>query len=228
MTDQRQPTTPTQPICLTFDNGPEPDVTPSVLDILARRGIITTFFTIGEKLRDPARRALATRAREEGHQVGNHTLTHGVPLGRRGGADAVHEIAETEALLGPLGEPAKLFRPNGGGGLLGSHLLNASAARYLQNGGYTVVLWNAVPRDFEDPDGWPDRAFEMHATATEPVMMVLHDLPNGATRHLDRVLGTWQDQGITFLPAAPDACVPMRAGRPGPKFNDFVSPDSLP
>jgi len=114
MTDQRQPTTPTQPICLTFDNGPEPDVTPSVLDILARRGIITTFFTIGEKLRDPARRALATRAREEGHQVGNHTLTHGVPLGRRGGADAVHEIAETEALLGPLGEPAKLFRRTAG------------------------------------------------------------------------------------------------------------------
>ena len=77
MADQRQPTTPPQPICLTFDNGPEPDVTPAVLDTLARRGIITTFFTIGEKLRDPARRALAARAREEGHQVGNHTLTHG-------------------------------------------------------------------------------------------------------------------------------------------------------
>jgi len=68
----------------------------------------------------------------------------------------------------------------------------------------------------------------MHATATEPVMMVLHDLPNGATRHLDRVLVTWQDQGVASLPTAPDACVPMRAGRPGPDFSDFVSPDPTP
>ena len=97
-----------QPIRLTFDNGPEPEVTPAVLDILARRGIHTTFFVIGEKLRDPARRALAERARAEGHQVGNHTLTHGEPLGRRGGAEAVHEIEETDALLGPLREPAGL------------------------------------------------------------------------------------------------------------------------
>ena len=223
-----QPPTPTQPICLTFDNGPEPDVTPVVLEILARRGILTTFFTIGEKLRDPARRDLAARARAEGHLVGNHTLTHRVPLGRRGGADAVHEIAECDALLGPLREPEKLFRPNGGGGRLGPHLLNASAAKYLQDGGHTVVLWNAVPRDYEDPDGWPDRAIEMHAAATAPVAMVLHDLPNGAMRHLDRVLGTWQDRGVTFLPTVPDACVPMRAGRPGDNFDDYVSPDPGP
>ncbi|MGS0688283.1 polysaccharide deacetylase family protein [Nakamurella sp. GG22] len=223
-----QPPTPTQPICLTFDNGPEPDVTPFVLETLARRGILTTFFTIGEKLRDPARRNLAARARAEGHGVGNHTLTHGVPLGRRGGAEAVHEIAECDALLGPLREPEKLFRPNGGGGRLGPHLLNASAARYLQDGAHTVVLWNAVPRDYEDPDGWPDRAIEMHAAATAPVTMVLHDLPNGAMRHLDRVLGMWQDQGVTFLPTPPDACVPMHAGRLAPNFNDFVSPDPGP
>jgi peptidoglycan/xylan/chitin deacetylase (PgdA/CDA1 family) len=217
-----------QPICLTFDNGPEPDVTPAVLDILARRGIQTTFFLIGEKLRDPARHALAERARAEGHQVGNHTLTHGESLGRRSGAEAIHEIAETDALLGPLREPARLFRPNGGGGLLGPHLLNASAATYLRDGGHTVVLWNAVPRDFKDPDGWPDRALEMHAAATAPVMMVLHDLPNGAMRHLDRVLGTWQDQGVTFLTTPPEACTPMRAGKPAPNFADFVSPDPAP
>jgi len=217
-----------QPICLTFDNGPEPEVTPSVLDTLARRGLQTTFFVIGEKVRDPARRALSERARGEGHQVGNHTLTHGVSLGRRGGADSVREIAETDALLGDLREPNRLFRPNGGGGLLGSHLLNASAARYLEAGGHTVVLWNAVPRDFEDPDGWPERAFRLHASATAPVMMVLHDLPNGAMKHLDRVLGTWQDQGVRFLTTPPEECVPMRAGVPTSQFAEFVSPDPAP
>ena len=43
-------------LTLSFDNGPEPGTTPRVLDILAARGIKTTFFVIGEKLADPERR----------------------------------------------------------------------------------------------------------------------------------------------------------------------------
>ncbi|MFM7608665.1 MAG: polysaccharide deacetylase family protein, partial [Alphaproteobacteria bacterium] len=40
-------------ICLSFDNGPEPEATPGVLAVLARRRIPAMFFVIGEKLRDP-------------------------------------------------------------------------------------------------------------------------------------------------------------------------------
>ncbi len=217
-----------QPICLTFDNGPEPDVTPGVLAILARRRIPATFFLVGEKLRDPARLALAARERAEGFRVGNHTLTHGIPLGRRGAAEAVAEIAACDTLLGDLREPDRLFRPNGGGGTLGPHLLNEAAARHLQAGGHTVVLWNAIPRDFDDPDGWPERAMAQHAAAIAPVLMVLHDLPNGAMRHLDRVLGTWQDKGVAFLAEPPAACVPIRRGLATPYLADYVSADPAP
>ena len=87
-------------LTLTFDNGPEPGVTPRVLEILRERGIKATFFVIGEKLGDPERRRLAARAHDEGHWIGNHTFTHTVPLGQlhdpdaaqrrhRRGADAV-------------------------------------------------------------------------------------------------------------------------------------------
>jgi peptidoglycan/xylan/chitin deacetylase (PgdA/CDA1 family) len=217
-----------QPICLTFDNGPEPDVTPLVLEVLGRRRIPAMFFVVGEKLRDPAGRAFAERARAEGYPIGNHTLTHGTPLGRRGGAEAVAEIAATDALLGPLREPQRLFRPNGGGGTLGPHLLNASAAAYLQAGGHTVVLWNAIPRDFNDPDGWPDRALAMAEAATAPVLMVLHDLPNGAMRHLDRVLGRLADRGAEFVAEPPAACVPIRAGIPMADLAQYVSEDPVP
>jgi peptidoglycan/xylan/chitin deacetylase (PgdA/CDA1 family) len=216
------------PICLSFDNGPEPEATPFVLEVLARRRIPAIFFVVGEKLRDPARRALAERARAEGHPVGNHTLTHGVPLGRRGGAEAVAEIAKADALLGRLREPERLFRPNGGGGALGPHLLNASAARYLRAGGHTVVLWNAVPRDFAAPDDWPATAFAQHAAAAGPLLMVLHDLPNGAMRHLDRVLGRWQDLGVEFLATPPAECVPLRAGVPTGALGRYVSADPAP
>lgn len=213
-------------ICLSFDNGPEPEATPRVLEVLARRRIPALFFVIGHKLRDPARRALAERARDEGHLIGNHTLSHGTPLGRRGGQEAVREIAEADALLGGLHAPQRLFRPNGGGGALGTHLLNRSAARYLLAKGHTVVLWNAVPRDWDDPDGWPDRALALHAAATSPLLMVLHDLPGGAMRHLDRVLGVLQDRGVRFTAEPPAACVPIRAGQISGDLNACTSEDA--
>ena len=69
-------------VTLTFDNGPEPAVTPRVLEVLGRFGIRSTFFVLGSKLADPARRALAKSAHGAGHWIGNHTMTHSTPLGR--------------------------------------------------------------------------------------------------------------------------------------------------
>jgi peptidoglycan/xylan/chitin deacetylase (PgdA/CDA1 family) len=135
-------------VTLSFDNGPEPDVTPGVLDVLAGTGIAANFFVLGRKLAEPARRALARRAAAEGHWIGNHTYTHATPLGRLGGPDvAADEIGRTEALIGDLAHPDRLFRPFGGGGELGPHLLSADIVEYLKAGGYTCVLWNVIPRD---------------------------------------------------------------------------------
>ena len=210
-------------ICLSFDNGPEPEATPGVLAVLARRRIPAIFFVIGEKLSDPKARALAAQARDAGHVLGNHTLTHGAPLGRRSAAEALHEITATDALLRDLAAPERYFRPNGGGGALGAHLLNGAAARHLMAAQATMVLWNAVPGDFRDADGWPVTAHAMLRTAREPVMLVLHDLPNGAMRHLDRFLGEVQDQGWQFRPGPPPGCVPLRRGVPGPDFARYIS-----
>jgi peptidoglycan/xylan/chitin deacetylase (PgdA/CDA1 family) len=210
-------------ICLSFDNGPEPEVTPGVLAVLARRRITAMFFVIGEKLREPKARALAARARDEGHLIGNHTLTHGAPLGRRSAAEAIDEISETDTLIGDLAAPERFFRPNGGGGALGAHLLNGTAARHLMAEQATMVLWNAVPGDFRDADGWPATAHAMLKAARDPVMLVLHDLPNGAMRRLDRFLGEVQDQGWHFRADPPPCCVPLRRGIPGPDFARYIA-----
>lgn len=210
-------------ICLSFDNGPEPEATPGVLTVLARRCIPAMFFVIGDKLRDPKARALALQARDGGHVIGNHTLTHGAPLGRRSAAEALHEITETEALLGDLAASERYFRPNGGGGALGAHLLNGAAARHLMATQATMVLWNAVPGDFRDAEGWPATARAMLRATREPVMLVLHDLPNGAMRHLDRFLGELQDQGWQFRADPPQGCVPLRRGVPGPDFARYIA-----
>ncbi|MES2713603.1 MAG: polysaccharide deacetylase family protein, partial [Pseudomonadota bacterium] len=54
-------------VTLTFDNGPDAEVTPIVLDVLRRRGLRATFFLIGARLLDPVLLALAERAQAEGH-----------------------------------------------------------------------------------------------------------------------------------------------------------------
>jgi peptidoglycan/xylan/chitin deacetylase (PgdA/CDA1 family) len=199
-------------LTVTFDNGPEPQVTPGVLDVLARRGIASTFFVIGQKLGERRARACAERAHAEGHWIGNHTFTHSRPLGEQRGEAAVEEISRTQAALGALAHPDRLFRPMGGGGHLDRRLLNPAAAALLTAGGYTCVLWNAVPRDWADPEGWLDTALAQLAGQPE-TLMVLHDLPTGAMRHLDRFLGAARDRGARFRQDFPPACLPIVAGR---------------
>ncbi|PWC26361.1 polysaccharide deacetylase family protein [Teichococcus aestuarii] len=198
-------------ITLSFDNGPEPEVTPGVLEVLRRRGLPATFFVLGHKL--ATHRALAERAHAEGHWIGNHTWSHAGPLGDApgGAAAAEAEIARTQELIGDLSHEHRLFRPQGGGGALGPHLLSQAALDLLTHGAFTCVLWNAVPGDFRDPDGWVDRALDM-CRGPEPVVLVLHDLPNNAMRHLDRFLGRLADQGARFTQEFPDSCVPLRRG----------------
>jgi peptidoglycan/xylan/chitin deacetylase (PgdA/CDA1 family) len=61
-------------VALSFDDGPDPEVTPAVLDALARHGARATFFAIGQSL--TAWPALARRVLAEGHELGNHSWRH--------------------------------------------------------------------------------------------------------------------------------------------------------
>ena len=197
-------------VTMTFDNGPEPDVTPFVLDVLARRGIRTTFFVIGEKL--AGNRALSERAHAEGHWIGNHTWTHSVALGDQIGPDvAEREIGRTQAALGGLAHADRLFRPMGGGGVLGPHLLSRDVLDHLVTERFTCVLWNAIPRDWADPDGWVETALAQ-AQAQPWSLMVLHDLPSGAMRHLERFLDAVGEAGGRLRQEMPPACLPLVRG----------------
>ena len=199
-------------VTLTFDNGPEPGVTEQVLEVLEREKILATFFVLGAKLADPARRRLAERAHAEGHWIGNHTMTHGVPLGRlREPGAARHEILETEQLLGELAHPDRLFRPFGGGGALGPHLLNGEAVEVLKENRMSCVLWNAVPGDFKDPGGWAGVAIG-ECLSRPWTLLVLHDLPNGAMAHLGAFIACIRRHGGIFRQDFPPECVPIRRG----------------
>src|SRR5205814_1913499 len=61
-------------VALTFDDGPHPDFTPRILDILATRRVSATFFVIGRFARQFP--GLIRRIHHEGHSVGNHSYDH--------------------------------------------------------------------------------------------------------------------------------------------------------
>jgi len=201
-------------LTLTFDNGPDAGTTPHVLDELARRNLKATFFIIGKNLAVPALRKLAERAHAEGHWIGNHTYSHEVPLGDRHDPGAAQsEIGATQDLIGDLAHPDKLFRPFGDGGQLNSRLLNAEARDFLVSGGYTCVLWNSIPRDWEDVDGWVDHALTQMDNL-DWTIVVLHDLATGAMDNLGKYLDAIAERDIEIVQEFPDDCLIIRNGQP--------------
>jgi len=210
-------------VTLTFDNGPEPDVTDRVLDVLAATGVKATFFVLGAKLADPRRRALAERAHAEGHWIGNHTWSHAEPLGRIAEASrVVSEIVETQALIGGLSHPDRLFRPFGGGGAIGTHLLSPAAVEVLKSERMSCVLWNAVPRDWENPLGWPEVALAQ-CLQRPWTLLVLHDLPTGAMSRLLVFIDRVREHGGRFRQDFPPECVPIRNGEALLPLEPYVS-----
>jgi peptidoglycan/xylan/chitin deacetylase (PgdA/CDA1 family) len=213
-------------LTLSFDNGPTPEVTPLVLDVLARRGVKSTFFVIGEKLDRPGHRVLSERAHAEGHWIGNHTWSHSLPLGLMEVDAAKSEFDRTQAAIGALAHPHRFFRPYGQGGNLDHRLLSRPVLAHLGEQQATIVLWSALPRDWQDPDGWVERALTQ--VAAQPSghswsLMVLHDLPTGAMRHLDRFLGLVAERGGRLRQDFPPDCTPMIDGRLVRRIDEYVA-----
>ena len=127
-------------VYLTFDDGPVPEVTPQVLDILDRYRVKATFFWVGENVaRYPD---LAREVVRRGHSVGNHTYNHLAGWGRPLGMYA-DNVLKAEKAMDDAGvkREHKLFRPPYGKAGLQKH-------DWLRQQGYTVVLWDIITHDY--------------------------------------------------------------------------------
>lgn len=211
-------------VTLTFDNGPTPGVTDKVLDILADRGLLAIFFPVAQKLAEPSARSVLERAVREGHRIGNHSLTHGAPLGELDPAEAAVEIGRAQEILAGLADPARWVRPWGTGGELDQRCLSPAAVEYLVAGAYTCVLWNSVPHDWVDPSGWVDSALR-DVDAHEHTVMVLHDLPTGAMDELPRFLDELRDANGTITQDLPASCLPIVDGELVSPIDHLVAGD---
>ena len=128
-------------IALTFDDGPDPEWTPLVLDALARHGMRATFFLVGERAaRHPE---LVARILAEGHETGSHSWDH-PSLPELPPAAVAEQIARTRAVLPPGG--AALLRPPYGHQSLATW-------RLARREGYRVVMWSIAAGDWRGDDG---------------------------------------------------------------------------
>jgi len=132
-------------VALTFDDGPDPEVTPAVLDELRREGARATFFVIGKSL--AAQPELGRRMLVEGHVVANHSWQHSYMQNFRLQRWQAEELARAErAIESATGHPStRLYRAPVG-------MKTGDLARAVESLGLRVVAWSVHSRDTLDPD----------------------------------------------------------------------------
>ncbi len=153
-------------LALTFDDGPDPDVTPRVLDILARHGARATFFCVGRRV--SASPALAREIAERGHVLENHTFRHRHHFFFHGPLRLSDEIARTQDVIeSATGRRPRYFRAPAG---IRSPLLDPALSR----AGLELVAWTR--RGFDTVRRDPAAVASALATALAPGdLLLLHD-----------------------------------------------------
>ena len=152
-------------VALTFDDGPHPEFTPRVLEVLAQHGVRATFFVVGCRVREHPE--LVRQISQEGHVLGSHSSTH--PDARRLGVRRLQtDYADGRAALEEVvGAPVALFRPPNG-------TLDLKGAAVVRRLGLVPWLWNVDPADWH-PDTREDEIVARCASAGAGDVVLLHD-----------------------------------------------------
>lgn len=134
---------PAPVIAFTFDDGPHPDLTPKLLDILKERGLKATFFMVGRNV--AAYPQIVRRMVAEGHEVANHSWSHPL-LTSLGDTSLDSQIRRThEAIIKACGVTPTLYRPPYGQTRL------SQRKKIKEAFGYTSILWDVDPLDWQSP-----------------------------------------------------------------------------
>ncbi len=172
-------------IYLTFDDGPEPNVTPQILDILDEFGWKATFFCVGENVKKNPELFLEVVNR--GHKVGNHTYNH-LRGFSNSTADYVKNVLKATEYI-----KSTLFRPPYG-------RITYKQYKALKKE-YQVVMWDVLTYDY-DAKLTPDKVFRIvRKNMREGSVVVFHDslkAKNNVLNVLPRALQFWKENGYRY------------------------------
>jgi len=151
---------------LTFDDGPHPQGTPAVLELLAGAGVPATFFLVGEQVRRAP--GLVREILAAGHEIGLHCDRHRNLLWLTPG-QVREDFARAEDAIGTASErPIALYRPPYG-------LLNGAALSLARRRGYRTLLWRRWGKDWRAGASAERIAARVSEGAAEGDVLLLHD-----------------------------------------------------
>jgi len=195
-------------LAITFDDGPNPSITPQFLDLLTRYNARATFFLIGRYARECP--SLVRELVARGHVAGNHTQTH-VNLFRTGPShtrDELRRCQDSIAAASGIAAPPKWFRPPWG---LRSPWLGSAVSEL----GLRAVMWSLLPGDWRaSNEQWlidrsapiAERGQHAAANSTGDILCIhdgSHDRQNADRTHtlaaLAYWLPRWRDLGLEFV-----------------------------
>jgi peptidoglycan-N-acetylglucosamine deacetylase len=167
----------TPAVAITFDDGPHPEGTPAVLDVLARTGVLATFFVIGEQVE--RRPALVAEIVAAGHAVALHGYRHRLQL-RMSASQVESDVRHgLQAIEHATGIEARWHRPPYG-------IYSSAGLRAVREAGLRPLLWSRWGRDwrkFTTPAQIADRATRDLSGGD---VILLHDADFYSSRHSHR------------------------------------------
>jgi peptidoglycan-N-acetylglucosamine deacetylase len=176
---------------LTFDDGPHPDATPRVLEILRKRDIRATFFLVGRQVQlfpEIAREIL-----RQGHSIGNHGFSHASMIFESAEFQK-KEIHSAKMLIADiLGLNARFFRPPFG-------YFDWNTIRVAEAEGQKIVMWDVDGRDYSRSSHEQIANAVSRQTRTGSIVL-LHDNESTAARveqYLDPLLDRLVSMGFSF------------------------------
>ncbi|WP_299098634.1 polysaccharide deacetylase family protein [uncultured Winogradskyella sp.] len=189
-------------IYLTFDDGPTPEITNWVLDLLNKFDAKATFFCIGSNIdKHPD---IFNTIIKEGHSIGNHTYNH-LKGWKHKTKVYLNDIEDTQALINRnisliTNKDAnslsrvKLFRPPYG-------KFKSKQSKLIQNLGYKIILWDVLSYDWDKSISEEACLNNVITAAKEGSIIVFHDsikaFPN-LKYALPKVLEHFSNQGFRF------------------------------
>jgi peptidoglycan-N-acetylglucosamine deacetylase len=178
-------------VALTYDDGPHPQLTPALLDLLGRHRAAATFFLLGE--RAAAHPDLAARVVAEGCEVANHTWAERASV-RLSPAVFEQDLQRTDAVLRAAGADPRFLRP-------GSGWVRPSMLRTARRHGYRVVLGSVVVLDLAVAD--VERTARFVLSRVQPgSVVVLHEGSAGRAGVVpltERLLAGLTDRGLAAV-----------------------------